>query len=95
MTIYTFLTPLLSDNSVEKSLSVWCAKDRAQAWEDLMSAGTVPDNDRSCANPLNQIAAITRRFQIQATPAIFLGDGKHIGGMRRAAEIEKAMAAVK
>ncbi|HET9403728.1 MAG TPA: DsbC family protein, partial [Burkholderiales bacterium] len=95
VTIYTFLTPLLSDNSVEKSLSVWCAKDRAKAWEDLMSAGTVPDNDKSCAHPLNQIAAITRRFQIQATPAIFLSDGRHIGGMRRAAEIEKAMSAVK
>jgi thiol:disulfide interchange protein DsbC len=95
VTIYTFLTPLLSDNSVDKSLAVWCAKDRAQAWEELMSAGTVPDSGRSCAHPLNQIAAITRRFQIQATPAIFLSDGRHIGGMRSAADIEKAMAAVK
>ena len=91
----TFLTPLLSDNSVDKSLAVWCAKDRAQAWEALMSAGTLPDSGKSCAHPLNQIAAITRRFQIQATPAIFLSDGRHIGGMRSAADIEKAMAAVK
>ena len=95
VTIYTFLTPLISDNSIEKSLAVWCAKDRAQAWEALMSTGTMPDSGRSCAHPLNQIGAITRRFQIQATPAIFLSDGRHIGGMRSAADIEKAMATVR
>jgi protein-disulfide isomerase len=60
-----------------------------------MSAGTMPDNAGSCAHPLNQIATITRRFQIQATPAIFLSNGQHIGGMRSAADIEKALASVK
>lgn len=95
VTIYTFLMPLLSQDSVDKSLAVWCAKDRAAAWEDLMSRGIVPDNSRSCSNPLNRIAALAKRYQIQATPAIFLGDGRHIGGMRSAADIEKAMAAVK
>jgi len=95
VTIYTFLMPILSPDSVEKSLAVWCAKDRAGAWEELMSRGIVPESGKSCSHPLNRIAALARRFQIQATPAIFLGDGKHIGGMRRAAEIEKAMAAIK
>lgn len=95
VTIYTFLTPLLSENSVEKSLAVWCAKDRARAWEELMSAGTLPDHSGACNHPLNQIASITRRFQIQATPAIFLGDGRHIGGMRSAADIEKALGTVR
>ncbi len=95
VTIYTFLMPLLSQDSVDKSLAVWCAKDRAAAWEDLMSSGVMPESGKSCPNPLNRIAAIARRFQIQSTPAIFLGDGKHIGGMRSAADIEKAMAAIK
>ena len=95
VTIYTFLTPLLSEDSVEKSLSVWCSADRARAWEELMAAGTPPEGDKSCANPLKQIAALARRFQVQATPAIFLGDGRHIGGMRSALDIEKAMAAAR
>jgi thiol:disulfide interchange protein DsbC len=94
VTIYTFLTPLLSEDSVEKSIAVWCAKDRARAWEELMTSGTMPESAGPCPHPLNQIAAITRRFQIQATPAIFLGDGRHIGGMRSAADIEKALASV-
>ena len=95
VTIYTFLTPLLSDNSIEKSMAVWCSEDRARAWEELMSTGTLPGGNKSCAHPLNQIGALTRRFQIQATPAIFLGDGRHIGGMRSAADIEKELASVK
>ena len=91
VTIYTFLTPLLSQDSVDKSLAVWCAKDRAQAWEELMSGGSVPQGDKACANPLEQIGALARRFQVQETPAIFLADGRHIGGMRSALDIEKAM----
>ena len=95
ITIYTFLTPMLSQDSVEKSLAVWCSRDRAHAWEALMAGGAAPEGDKTCANPLQQIGALARRFQIQATPAIFLGDGRHIGGMRSALDIEKAMAAAK
>jgi thiol:disulfide interchange protein DsbC len=95
VTVYTFLLPLLSQDSVEKSLAVWCSNDRPKAWDELMSAGAMPQNGKSCSHPLQQIAAIAKRFQIQATPAIYLGDGRHIGGMRRAAEIEKALATVK
>jgi thiol:disulfide interchange protein DsbC len=93
VTIYTFLTPLLSQDSVEKSLAVWCAKDRALAWEDLMTSGKAPAGEKGCANPLQQIIVLARRFQVQATPAIFLGDGRHIGGMRSALDIEKALSA--
>ncbi len=93
VTIYTFLLPILSQDSVEKSVAVWCAKDRAGAWEELMSRGTVPGSGTTCSHPLEQIAAIARRFQIQSTPAIFLGNGTHIGGMRSAADIERAFSA--
>ena len=95
ITIYTFPTPLLSDDSVEKSLAAWCAKDRASAWEAMMSTGAKPDNGTSCPHPLDGIAVLAQRYQIQSTPAIFLGDGTRIGGMRSAADIEKALATVR
>lgn len=95
VTIYTFLTPMLSEDSVRKSVAVWCARDRAQAWEQVLLSGAVPEGEASCPHPLDQIAAITRRFQIKATPAIYLGDGRHIGGMRSARDIEKALATVR
>ena len=95
MTIYTFLMPILSQDSVDKSLAVWCAKDRAGAWEELMLRGIMPESAKSCSSPFNRVAALARRYQITATPAIFLGDGRHIGGMRSAADLEKAFATVK
>lgn len=95
ITIYTFPTPLLSDDSVEKSLAAWCSKDRASAWETMMSTGAKPEGSMSCPHPLDGIAVLTQRYQIQSTPAIFLGDGTRIGGMRTAADIEKALAAVR
>ena len=95
MTVYTFLLPIISQDSVEKSVAVWCAKDRAGAWEELMTRGTVPESGKACSHPLERTAAIARRFQITSTPAIFLGNGAQIGGLRSAADIEKAFAAVR
>ena len=95
VTIYTFLMPILSQDSVDKSIAVWCATDRAGAWEELMSRGTMPESGKSCSHPLDKVALIARRFQIQSTPAIFLGNGQQIGDMRSAADIERAFAAVK
>src|SRR6185436_14694608 len=42
VTIYTFLWPILSPDSADKSKLVWCAKDRVKAWDDLMVKGTLP-----------------------------------------------------
>ena len=95
VTIYTFLMPILSQDSVDKSLAVWCAKDRAGAWEELMLRGIMPESGKSCSSPFNRVATLARRFQITATPAIFLSDGRHIGGMRSAADLEKAFATIK
>ncbi len=39
VTIYTFLYPILSQDSFDKSRAVWCAKDRAKAWDELMANG--------------------------------------------------------
>jgi thiol:disulfide interchange protein DsbC len=95
VTVYTFLLPLLSQDSVDKSVAVWCAPDRGRAWAELMAGGVVPEGGATCPHPLSQIAAIARRYQIRSTPAIFLGDGQHIGGMRSAADIEKAFKTVR
>jgi hypothetical protein len=38
-TVYTFLYPILSPDSTEKSKNIWCAKDKAAAWNDWMVGG--------------------------------------------------------
>ena len=62
VTIYTFPTPILSQDSAEKSLAAWCAPDRTAAWETLMAGGTLPPIPGGCANPLGKVAALAKRL---------------------------------
>lgn len=95
VTIYTFLLPILSQDSVEKSRAVWCAENRAQAWEDLMLKAMVPQGAKECATPIEKNRQLMRRFGIRGTPAIYLEDGRHIGGYLPAAQIEQALNSVR
>ena len=93
VTIYTFLWPILSPDSIEKSRAVWCARDRAKAWDDLMSRGVVPQGDAKCDTPLDKNMDLARRFGANGTPAVFLADGSMIGGYVSAEKIEEAFKA--
>lgn len=94
VTIYTFLLPILSQDSVDKSRAVWCADDRAQAWEDLMLKAALPEGARNCATPIEKNRELMRRFGIRGTPAIYLENGRRIGGYLPAAQIEQALNSV-
>jgi thiol:disulfide interchange protein DsbC len=93
VTIYTFLWPILSNESVEKSKGVWCAKDRAKAWEDMMLRGVVPAAKHDCDAPLERNAQLAQRFGIRGTPGVYLANGQQIGGYVAADKIEAALAA--
>jgi len=93
VTIYTFLWPILSPDSIEKSRAVWCAKDRAKAWDDLMSRGVAPVNEAKCDTPIEKNMELARRFGAQGTPAIYLADGRMVGGYVPAEKIEEAFKA--
>ena len=90
VTIYTFLWPILSSDSVEKSRAVWCSKDRAKAWEDLMTRGVAPQGEARCDAPFEKNMDLARRFGANGTPALFLADGSMIGGYMTAEKIEEA-----
>lgn len=95
VTIYTFLLPLLSNDSVQKARAVWCAKDRARAWDELLGKGVLPAEGTACPPPFQRIGALARRLQVTTTPAIFLGDGTALGGYRSALDLEKALGAAR
>ncbi|MBX9810670.1 MAG: DsbC family protein [Burkholderiales bacterium] len=92
VTIYTFLLPIVSPpDSVEKSKAVWCAKDRAKAWDELMSKGTVPGGTKNCDTPIEKSIELAQRFGVRGTPAVYLADGQQIGGYLPADKIEQAL----
>ena len=95
ITIYTFLLPILSADSAEKSRAVWCAKDRAKAWDDLMSRGAAPQTGAKCDAPFEKTRELAQRFGIRGTPAVYLADGRQVGGgYVPAAELEQALNSV-
>jgi thiol:disulfide interchange protein DsbC len=95
VTIYTFPTPILSQDSAEKSLAAWCSADRTAAWEKLMSGGTLPAIPGGCENPLGKVAALAKRLEVTSTPVMFLGNGQRINGFVTVDKIEQALVAGK
>ena len=96
VTIYTFLYPVLGDDSVEKSKAIWCSADKAKAWNDWMI------NAKAAANPsekcdlagLDKSTETGQRMRVNGTPAIFFGNGERAGGYIPLPEIERRMAAI-
>ena len=96
VTIYTFLLPILSPDSAEKSKAVWCAKDRAKTWDDLMNKASLPANAvKTCATPIEENQALAKRFGVRGTPAVYLANGQQVGGFLPADKLEQALAALK
>ncbi|MGH8702093.1 MAG: DsbC family protein [Burkholderiales bacterium] len=91
ITIYTFLWPVLSQDSVDKSRAIWCAKDRAKAWDDVMLRGAAAQSDGQCETPLDRNKQLAQRFRINGTPAIFFADGSMNNGYMPAEQLEQAL----
>ena len=91
VTVYTFLLPVLGDDSFEKSKAIWCAPDKSKAWVDWMTAGKAPPAAPAKCDltGLNKSAQLGGKLRINGTPAIFFANGERVGGYIPAAEIEK------
>ncbi|MBK5106187.1 MAG: DsbC family protein, partial [Burkholderiales bacterium] len=66
ITIYTFLYPILSQDSHDKSNAVWCAPDQAKAWRELMLNATAPAAAR-CETPIEKNLEFGRKYRISGT----------------------------
>lgn len=95
VTIYTFLYPIASlhPNAGEKSKAIWCAPDRAKAWNDLMLKGIEPKNGSTCDTPLAKLAELGKKYNVTGTPTIIFEDGRLVPGAVPAAELEKFLSA--
>jgi len=79
VTIYTYLFPILSPDSTEKSRNVWCAADPAKTWDEWMLRGKVPPK-AECDAPLQDVLALGKKLMVRGTPAIFFSDGSRAAG---------------
>ncbi|RZJ12556.1 MAG: DsbC family protein [Acidovorax sp.] len=92
VTVYLFLYPILSPDSAEKSRNVWCAKDKVNAWQDLMVRDK-PAPAASCDTAaLQRNLAFGRKHKITGTPTLIFADGSRVPGAIGAQEVEKRLA---
>ena len=93
VTIYTFLYPIISPpDSVEKSRAVWCAKDRARAWDEVMTTGKIAPAPANCKAPIDEVLKLGQKFNVKSTPTIFLADGTRLRGALPVEQLEQAIA---
>ncbi|HEX5539032.1 MAG TPA: DsbC family protein [Methylophilaceae bacterium] len=93
VTIYTFLYPLvqLHPDAANKSKAIWCAPDRAKAWENWILNGQLVQGSTTCQTPIDKNAALARKLGVSSTPTLIFADGKRLLGAYPAKDIEKAL----
>lgn len=96
VTIYTFLYPLggLHPDAKRKSVGVWCAKDRAKAWDDLMLRNVV--SDANCADhPVDRNLKLAESMSVTGTPTLIFANGQVVPGSPRPEQFEQLLGAAK
>ena len=82
VTIYTFLIPILGDDSVSKARTIWCSKNNAQVWRTWMLDGVMPPRPMGHCDMtvLDRNLDLAARHHLNYTPAIIFDDGSRFAG---------------
>jgi len=95
--VAVFVLPLpltgLHPNAATVAENIWCASDRATAWNGYLLRGVKPDA-KACSNPLVRNAALAAKYRVLGTPAIVFEDGSVVPGAVPASAIEARLAAL-
>jgi thiol:disulfide interchange protein DsbC len=90
VTIHVLLFPILAADSMPKSRAVWCAKDRAKTWLDLMLNNVQP-TPVECDTPIEKVLAYGRKIKVESVPTLIFANGERVAGMRPAAQLAKKL----
>ncbi len=96
VTGYTFLYPVLSPASTSKSKSIWCSKDRSNAWEGWMLDHSAATASTSCdTTAIDKNLKLGQSMNVTGTPPVFHADGRRLPGAIPADRLEKELSAVR
>jgi thiol:disulfide interchange protein DsbC len=92
-TIYTFLLPFQGE---AKPIAIWCAEDRAEAWQRLMLHGDDSSlkTDAACDHPIARNLALAHQLGVQGTPTLIWADGSRTEGFVGRAVLEARLAQI-
>ena len=92
VTVFIFLYPILGKDSVDKSKSIWCAKDPAKSWQDWMVRDQMPAAANCDTGSLKRNMEYGQKMKITGTPTTLLPDGTRIPGAIELSQLEKLLA---
>lgn len=95
VTVYMFLYPILSPDSIEKSKNIWCTKDKAKAWQDMMVRDQPAPKATCDTTAIERNVAFGKKHKITGTPTVFFVDGSRVPGAIGAPQVEKLLAEAK
>jgi thiol:disulfide interchange protein DsbC len=95
ITVYLFLYPILSADSMDKAKNIWCAKDKAKIWQDWMVKSQTPAQAQCDGTALQRNLEYGKKHKINGTPTILLADGTRVPGAIEAKELEKLLMDIK
>lgn len=92
VTIYTFMIGILGEDSKAKADTIWCLKDRTQAWRDWMTQDRVPAKAFGmCNTPSQRNLALAQKLRVNGTPAMFFEDGSRLASAAPIPVIEQRL----
>jgi thiol:disulfide interchange protein DsbC len=95
-TIYTFLFPMLRPESETVAKNAWCAKNRADVWDDWMLLGKEPPKaDAKCNFQTARLLELGRGLNVTGTPTTFLSDGRRFQGAVSRERLDQALGSLK
>ncbi len=94
VTIYTFLYPVLGEDSTSKSRAIWCTKDAQATWRGWMIDGKAPPKTMGeCdSGAVDRNVAFGQKHRVSGTPAIIFEDGLRVPGAIPLDRFEKQLA---
>lgn len=98
ITVYTFLYPILGEDSRTKVKNVLCSSDKAKIWDDWMVNGKVPATAAESCNAnasADKVLELGKKLKVTGTPTIFFTDGSRVPGAIDAKTLESRLASIK
>lgn len=93
VTVYTYLFPILGEDSVVKTRDIWCSKDREKVFTDWMVNGKKPETQKDCdVSAITRTVKMGREMNVTGTPGVIFADGTRAPGAVPVDQLEKKWA---
>lgn len=91
-TMYTFLYPLLGEDSKAKTNAIWCSENKEEALSAWMAQGMRPvASPEKCLTPTAKVSELAARLGVRGTPALFFADGTRNPGFLPADRLDRKL----